>query len=50
MSASENTERELCPENTVAGERGEHFFKRGAFADSPIRCIYCGTKKAGGAR
>lgn len=34
-----------CPRNVINGDVGDHFFKKGAFADSPVRCTYCGAKK-----
>jgi hypothetical protein len=34
-----------CPRNVINGDVGGHFFKKGAFADSPTACIYCGTKR-----
>lgn len=36
---------EACSRNVVDGEAGSHFFKKGALSDSPIACVYCGTKK-----
>ena len=40
-----------CPRNVIDGDMGGHFFKKGAFADSPLACTYCGAKKpeSGGA-
>jgi hypothetical protein len=34
-----------CPRNVIDGDVGGHFFKKGAFADSPVRCTYCGAKR-----
>lgn len=34
-----------CPRNVIEGDVGDHFFKKGALADSPIACRYCGTRK-----
>ncbi|MFJ4988694.1 hypothetical protein ACIP9H_33455 [Streptomyces sp. NPDC088732] len=34
-----------CPRNVIDGDVGGHFMKRGALSDSPIACIYCGTRQ-----
>jgi protein-tyrosine-phosphatase len=34
-----------CPSNVIDGDQGGHFFKKGAFKDSPIACRYCGMKR-----
>lgn len=36
---------DACPQNVIDGDAGGHFFKKGAFLDSPTACVYCGTKR-----
>lgn len=52
LTEGEAAEADGCPRNVIDGDVGGHFFKRGAFSDSPIRCVYCGAKKpeSGGGR
>jgi len=37
--------RGKCRRNVVFGEFGDHFFKKGALAENPQACIYCGHTK-----
>lgn len=43
---------DACPRNVIDGDAGGHFFRKGAFADSPVACSYCGAKRpeSGGAQ
>lgn len=34
-----------CRRNVVDGDFGNHIFKKGALADDPAACVYCGRRK-----